>query len=248
MKTTEEVKVLVAAINTGKVSDEQVVACKEVALQAMTKVLSGETVSADEVLVNKYVSTLLSKAVANAGKFAETEANKAKAEAEYKQALQAHKLEVNNLYGEFVTRAIVTNKKGESKLANEFENRDAVKTHFDAFIKSLPAAPKKPNMSGTGRTGSNEYSNPKPVANIVEGSTNWHIKTILEGAADGLTKKELFAALKLASADKSETTLTLTIAKALNGRLPQITQTGDKLFWTPEPEVELEVVTPEPEK
>lgn len=235
MKTNEEVKVLVAAINTGKVSDEQLVACKEVAAEAMMSVLAGGTPTSDQIVVNTFVARHMAKAVANAGKFVETEAKKAEAEAAYKKALQAHKVEVNNLLTEFVKTNFI-GKTGKVEFT-PVENRDSVKTLFDALIKALPALPKKPNASGSTRTStSNDYSTPKPVVTIAEGSTNWHIKHILETAEAPLTKKEILVLLKVACVGKSETTLQITLGKALNGRLPILEIEAGKFVWNPEEE------------
>ena len=252
MKTTEEVKVLVAAISTDKVSDEQVVMCKEVALQAMTKILSGETVSADEVLVNKYVSTLLSKAVANASKFAETEANKAAAEAEYKVKQQEHKLEVNKLLADWVKAMF--NKKGE--FIPKVENRDEVKGVLEGFIKTLPAMPKKPNASDTGRTGnttkgetSTVWNKTVNVSKMKDGSTNKVIWDAICAALEGLTKKELEKLMLDNFAARGIANNKIAVYDATHGKLP-LEKVGDKFIakLEPKPEVELEVVTPEPEK
>jgi hypothetical protein len=224
---------LANAINTNTIVAEQFEDCKKVAFEAMQKLLTGETLTGDEITVNSYVARQMQGIKSKAEKQAEIEAKKAEAEAVYQREIQEHRAKLVNYVEEIATglHNLVNNKK--NPISNELL-KDGLKT----AIANMPAEPKKPGNKTSRKSGE---SGKKTFTNLREGSVNYQIVELLK--TESMTKNAIIEKLVLAGV--KEQSAKWYLQHAVNGSLAGagVTFENDLLSWNA-PEIPMEVVTP----
>ena len=217
---------LAIAINNNTIAAEQFDDCKKVAFEAMQKLLTGETLSGDEITVNSYVARQMQGIKTKAEKQAEIASKQAEAEAVYNREIQEHKKAIGE--------AVATFCKGVS-IPKEGFTIIAVKTLFSDFLKTLPAGPKKPGVRSSTKSGnSGNGAKRGGLLNPVEGSFNHAVKALLP-----CTRENMKKSLKKQYSDLSEEKFERKLYVALY-YMPIAEKDGSLVWNAP---VELEIVT-----
>lgn len=254
--------VLLIAANAG-MTEEQFVQCKQVAVNAMQKLLTGEAQTEDEVKICAYVTKQMQRIAKEGNEQAERAAKLAEAKAVYERELQQYHTEFEKGFKQWVKDATKLN----------VNSHNAAKELFATFLASQPAEPKDPtlvkttsNANRAKRNGAindgttkawNKQVDPK---NLRDGST---LKTIWDFVCqnpDGVTRKEMTEEMFAKHTARKTADNKFSVYEAISGRLPLLKQTGKRTIDGKETEVdvwianlqqtepELEVVTPTTEE
>ena len=230
-----KVAVLVDAINAKTVTDEQYIEMKEVVGALMLRLLAGGTFTGNENTINGYVAKMLNRATTNGKADAAKKAKKALTDATYEADLQKYTVDVRALLVNFGAKVIP-----ETEI-NELAD---VKTMFAAFIKTLPAMPKKAG-AGNATGGNGVWNKLVDVAKMKSGSTLHVLYHTVKNATDGMTRVQMEDCMIEKFPTRTEVNNKFSVYEAISGRLPLVKVVVDGFddSWIVETVVEPEVET-----
>jgi len=229
-----KVELLVNAINAKTVTDEQYIEMKEVVGALMLRLLAGGTFTGNENTINGYVAKMLNRATTNGKADAAKKAKKATADATFKADLQKYTVDVRALLVNFGAKVIP-----ETEI-NELAD---VKTMFAAFLKTLPAMPKKAGTGGSG--GNGVWNKLVNVDKLKSGSTLHVLYHTVKNSADGMTRLAMEDCMIAKFPTRTDVNNRFSVYEAISGRLPLVKVVVDGFddSWIVETVVEPEVET-----
>lgn len=186
---------LVVLINNSKkveLTAEQVAGCKSSMAAICQKFVTGEKITADENVIMQFVAGLTKKAV-HAGQ-TEVEKAEAKIQAEATFAADVQKYEIDlalrfEIWSNGFSATHSIKNETDSNLSFTKISKDALKTSFADFLKSLPVGPKKPGATKKEGSGNKGPKNEKSAAS--------QIVSVLSENLEGMTKDELSAKVEV---------------------------------------------------